>query len=62
MKSMKGYYMTSLREYLQHHKLVTDGSFGTFYAAKYGLGEMPEIANIKYPFSSKNCKRNSVKV
>lgn len=41
--------MTSLREYLQHHKLVTDGSFGTFYAAKYGLGEMPEIANIKYP-------------
>lgn len=54
--------MTSLREYLEHHKLVTDGSFGTFYAAKYGLGEMPEIANIKYPFSSKNCKRNSVKV
>lgn len=41
--------MTSFRKYLQHHKLITDGSFGTFYAEKYETGEMPEISNIKYP-------------
>lgn len=41
--------MLLINEYLQHHKLVTDGSFGTFYAEKYETGEMPEFANVKYP-------------
>lgn len=39
--------MTEIREYLQQHKLITDGSFGTFYAEKYEAKEMPELANTK---------------
>lgn len=41
--------MKLINEYLQRHKLITDGSFGTFYAEKYETGEMPELANVKYP-------------
>lgn len=39
----------AMKEYLQHHKLITDGSFGTFYAEKYATEEMPELANVRYP-------------
>ncbi|MBQ9768489.1 MAG: bifunctional homocysteine S-methyltransferase/methylenetetrahydrofolate reductase [Lachnospiraceae bacterium] len=41
--------MTSMKEYLQQRKLITDGSFGTFYAEKYATGEMPELANLRCP-------------
>lgn len=34
-----------IREYLKKYKLITDGSFGTYYADKYDTGEMPELAN-----------------
>ena len=47
--------MTSLREYLQHHKLVTDGSFGTFYAANTILLEQ------KIDFVKENI-RSAVKI
>lgn len=32
-------------EYLQKNILLADGSFGTFYAERYGTNEMPELAN-----------------
>lgn len=38
-----------IRNYLKHHKLITDGSFGTYYAEKYQTEEMPELANIWHP-------------
>ncbi len=38
-----------IKDYLKHHKLVTDGAFGTYYAEKYQTQEMPETANIQYP-------------
>lgn len=34
-----------LVQYLNHSKLITDGSFGTYYADKYDTNEMPELAN-----------------
>lgn len=36
---------TNIREYLQKYRLITDGSFGTWYAEKYKTNEMPELAN-----------------
>lgn len=39
----------TIREYLKEHKLITDGSFGTFYGEKYETAEMPELANLQYP-------------
>lgn len=39
----------TIREYLEKNHLITDGSFGTYYAEKYDTQEMPEYANIKYP-------------
>lgn len=38
-----------IKDYLKHHKLVTDGAFGTYYAKKYQTQEMPENANTEYP-------------
>lgn len=38
-----------IKDYLKHHKLVTDGAFGTYYAEKYQTQEMPENANTEYP-------------
>lgn len=35
-----------IREYLKEHKLITDGSIGTYYAEKYSTWDMPEKANI----------------
>lgn len=34
-----------LTSYLKNHRLITDGSFGTYYAEKYRTNEMPELAN-----------------
>lgn len=34
-----------LTSYLKKYRLITDGSFGTYYADKYQTSEMPELAN-----------------
>lgn len=34
-----------LTAYLKKYRLITDGSFGTYYADKYQTSEMPELAN-----------------
>lgn len=34
-----------LTEYLKKYRMITDGSFGTYYADKYRTSEMPELAN-----------------
>lgn len=39
----------SIKEYLEKHTLLTDGSFGTYYAEKYQTEEICEAANLKYP-------------
>ena len=38
-----------IKDYLKHHKLMTDGAFGTYYSEKYQTQEMPETANIQHP-------------
>ena len=35
----------AIREYLQKKKLITDGSFGTYYGDKYETQQMPEFCN-----------------
>lgn len=35
-----------IKDYLDTHQLITDGSFGTYYAQKYETREMPETANL----------------
>lgn len=35
----------TLAQYLKQSKLITDGSFGTYYADRYDTDEMPELAN-----------------
>lgn len=35
----------TLAQYLNHSKLITDGSFGTYYADQFDTNEMPELAN-----------------
>lgn len=37
-----------LREYLQKNKLITDGSFGTYYTDRFNTDEMPELANVQH--------------
>lgn len=37
-----------LREYLQKNKLITDGSFGTYFTDRFNTDEMPELANIQH--------------
>lgn len=37
------------KAYLQKHKLLADGSFGTYYADRYDTGEAPELANMTAP-------------
>ena len=36
----------NIRQYLENKKLITDGSFGTYYSQKFATEEMPELANI----------------
>ncbi len=38
-----------IREYLKKKKIITDGSFGTFYGANYQSYDMPEMANTAHP-------------
>lgn len=38
-----------LKEYLSKNKLIADGSFGTYYAGKYGSDETPELASLNHP-------------
>ena len=35
-----------LKEYLDKNQLITDGSFGTYYAERFETSEMPELANV----------------
>ena len=37
-----------LREYIKENKLITDGSFGTYFADRYSTEEMPELANLTH--------------
>lgn len=37
-----------LREYLKTYKLITDGSFGTYFTDRFDTEEMPERANIAH--------------
>lgn len=39
----------NIKDYLHKNKLITDGSFGTYYAEKYQTDEMPELANTEHP-------------
>ncbi len=39
----------NIKEYLAKNRLLTDGSFGTYYAEKYQTEEICELANLKYP-------------
>ncbi len=39
----------NLREYLKTTNLITDGAFGTYFAAKYQTQDIPELANITAP-------------
>lgn len=36
----------NIRQYLENKKLITDGSFGTYYSQKFATDQMPELANI----------------
>lgn len=38
-----------IEDYLKEHKLLADGSFGTYYAKQYQTEEAPELANILHP-------------
>ena len=39
----------NIQTYLTQTKLITDGSFGTYYSEKYQTDEVPETANILHP-------------
>lgn len=39
----------NIRDYLKEYKLITDGSFGTYYSSVYQTYDMPEAANTSYP-------------
>ena len=38
--------MEKLKIYLEAHKLITDGAFGTYYSRVYDTNELPESVNI----------------
>ncbi len=38
-----------IREYLKSKKIITDGSFGTFYSSNFQSYDMPEMANTAHP-------------
>ncbi len=38
-----------LRNYIQEHKCIVDGAFGTYYAQRYHTQELPELANDNAP-------------
>lgn len=49
-----------LKEYLSKTKLVADGSFGTYYSAKYSSGEIPELASLMHPERVKEIHRQYI--
>ena len=46
----------AIREYLQEKKLITDGSFGTYYGDKYETQQMPELCNFDQVKYGESCK------
>ena len=48
-----------LTSYLKQFRIITDGSFGTYYADKYQTSEMPELANCD---SDKNVQERVVQI
>lgn len=38
-----------MKQYLQKHKIIADGAFGTYYAQLYDTKELPELANLMHP-------------
>ncbi|MBQ3544054.1 MAG: bifunctional homocysteine S-methyltransferase/methylenetetrahydrofolate reductase [Lachnospiraceae bacterium] len=38
----------NIKEFLKNTKIITDGSFGTYYSMLYNTDEMAEVANTKY--------------
>lgn len=46
-----------MKQYLQNHRIITDGSFGTYYAQRYDTTQMPELANTQHPERVKEIHR-----
>ena len=38
----------TIRDYLKDNKLITDGSFGTYFTDRFNTDEMPELANTRH--------------
>lgn len=38
----------TIRDYLKDNKLITDGSFGTYFTDRFNTDEMPELANTQH--------------
>lgn len=53
--------MKELKEYLTNHILLTDGSFGTYYAAKYETEDMPELDNNQAPYRVEEIHKEYIK-
>lgn len=51
----------TIQQYLQNNKIITDGSFGTYYADRYQTMEMPEAANILHPERVKEIHESYIK-
>lgn len=53
--------MNKLKEYLLNNKLLTDGSFGTYFGAKYNTDILPESFNTSDPGKVVNIHREYIK-
>lgn len=53
-------HATPIKEYLTGHVLVTDGAFGTYYAALMDTQELPELANRKNPEVVRNIHKEYI--
>lgn len=53
-------HATPIKQYLASHVLVTDGAFGTYYAALMDTQELPELANTEHPEVVKNIHREYI--
>ena len=38
---------TTIKDYLKTNKIITDGSFGTYFADKYETQSLPELYNFE---------------
>lgn len=52
--------MELMKQYLKKNRMITDGSFGTYYAQKYDTLEMPELANTHHPQRVKEIHREYI--